>query len=162
MCFHFAYEGDTAKLKLVLWNNSGGIGAITQLTLRSLLHVMANPVWGVKTAYESPVFGFIMSHQDPYPPKHGPHIRSLYFLPPLKCLHRPCYTSLKSSIFGLIFKGIKRYASNHTKSTPMFDFFVPQSRSSTSEMQLNVVEWSFSSLSPPNYCFKASSCLNVL
>lgn len=137
----------------ILWKNSAGIEGITQFILRSLLHVMANPAWGVKMANESSVFLLFPCHIE----------TCTHHLYPVWDIYICSFTlSLRSSLYSLTFKGIKRYASNQTKSTPMFDFLCHRLRSSTSEMQLEVVEWSFTSLSPPNYCFKASSCLNVL
>lgn len=52
----------TAKQRPIFWNNSAGIEGITQSILRSLLHVMANPAWGVKTSNESSVFQLLLYH----------------------------------------------------------------------------------------------------
>lgn len=74
-----ACEGDSTKLKLNLWTNSGGIEAITQFIIRSLLHVMLNPVWGVKTASESAGSGSFLVPSRPQPPspqKPSPRIHS--------------------------------------------------------------------------------------
>lgn len=107
---------------------SAGIGGITQFILRSLLHVMANPAWGVKTANESSVSGFFWVTSTPA--KQTPKKHSYPFTCPLYPVWDTHILSVthslkkkkKSSFFSLTFKGIKRYASNETKSTPMFDF----------------------------------------
>lgn len=69
----FVYEGDTAKQGLILWNNSAGIEAITQFILSSLLHVTANPLWGVKTANESYVLGSLCVKSKPLAPCSWKH-----------------------------------------------------------------------------------------
>lgn len=49
---------------------SAGIEGITQFLLSSLLHVIANPACGVKTANESSVFGpFCVTSKPVIPPK---------------------------------------------------------------------------------------------
>lgn len=114
------------KQRQILWNNSAGIEGITQFTLRSLLHVMANLAWGVKAANESSVFGSIRVTK-PWKKNNKPWNNKATCKPPSRLERSPvcsCYSPFKrkQKKQAWHFEGIKRYASNQTKSTPMFDF----------------------------------------
>lgn len=109
-----------SKLKLILWNNSGGIEAISQFILRGLLHVIANPMWGVWPASESSVFGSFCVPSRPVP--QNTDLASTHLtLHPLWNVYICSVTMsffLKGSFFSLTFKGIKRYSMLRFRLNP--------------------------------------------